>query len=265
MSRSRVLFAVLAMGLLASACTVYELDVDMEGCQDLSVGEQTELKVFRGGETGFTFGNSQWNHQSGPGALEVQQPTLVEYTATEPGSVVITWEAFWHGSMLLFPLSAYSGYPIPLSQTEFSSRCDFEVGAAAVAPAEEGGFEVTAVVTVSTVEGVFPVGAESAAIWRFVFDCPDGRCDVEVHDGGPYGDLAPFMAAYQGDLENFVFDFVLDTPNSATCEDDRWVGEIIPRGWDDQGPVGFTFTMVNELTCDNEDIVVEWEGEGTRG
>jgi hypothetical protein len=62
-----------------------------------------------------------------------------------------------------------------------------------------------------------------------------------------------------------VFGFVFDTPANPTCGDNRWVGEITPRGWDDRGPVEFTFTMVNELTCDTGDIVVEWEGEGTRG
>ena len=52
----------------------------------------------------------------------------------------------------------------------------------------------------------------------------------ETH-GGPYGKPAAFVATYQDDIENFVFDFVLDTPSNEMCGDDRWVGDYtLPSG-----------------------------------
>jgi hypothetical protein len=223
------------------------------------VGERSDVYHFGEGRDDY-----EWNVE-GPGTLDVVDYYRATYTATEIGSVEITFVGFEAEDEIVLP-----GGSIMLSGVLWRGSCGFEVVAATVdpttAPPAPGiGYEVTAVVIVSTVEGLVPIGAESVAIWRFVFDCPDGRCDAEVHDGGPYGVLAPFMATYQADLENFVFDFVLDTPANPTCGDDRWFGEITPLGWDDQGPVVFTFTWRNELTCDTGDIIVEWEGEGTRG
>jgi hypothetical protein len=261
MSRSRILLALLTMSLLASACVLEASEIEIRLCEDLTVGEQTmmTLNYIPGGI--WERGHGSWR-KHGPGTLEPSESGWdALYTATQAGTVSIMWE----GSVKTKELMEGIGIPAyEVGELISSTWCDFQVFDVTVAPAEGIGYEVTAVVTVSTVEGVLPIGAESTASWRFVFDCPDGRCDAEVLDGGPYGALAPFMATYQADMENFVFDFVLDTPANLTCGDNRWVGEITPLGWDDEGPVGFTFTMVNVLTCDTGDIVVEWEGEGTR-
>jgi len=267
MSRSRFVLAVLALSLVAQACTVDVDEANMEGCEDLSVGEQAELEVVDISEYERPVDGSeaQWTHESGPGTLEADSDAFnrAQYTATEPGSVVITW--------YYIRLTGYefgiNSRPLLIATSSLttSARCALEVFDAAVTPAEGVGYEVTAVVTVSTVEGLLAVGSESVASWRLLFDCPDSRCDAEVHDGGPFGGMAPFIANYQDDVENFVFDFVLDTPANEECGDDRWVGEITPLSWDEEGPLGFSFRMVNVLTCDSGDIVVEWVGEGTRG
>ena len=185
--------------------------------------------------------------------------------------MIITWE---HLSYTPFVVSGellpYT-FMIPRSSVITNASCALEVVDATEARVEGTRYDVDAMVTESTVEGLLPIGMESTAIWRFEFDCPDGRCNAEVRDETPYGlptpygRSAPFTATYQADTENFVFDFVLETPANEQCGDDRWVGEIAPLNWDEQGPLGFTFRMVNVLTCDSGDLVVEWQGQGTRG
>ena len=117
-------------------------------------------------------------------------------------------------------------------------------------------------VTVSNVEGVAPVGPESESTWTFVFGCLDGRCDAEIRNGEPFGSLPPFTAAYRPEAEDFAFDF--DAGQTVSGGADRWVGNITPKAWDDEGPVEFTVSLVNVLECDTGDVIIEWEGEGVR-
>jgi hypothetical protein len=255
MRRPGAILALVAMVAAGSACAVDEYRDTLDTCQDMNVGETQRIDA-----SGYLaeIDDYEWE-LDGPGVL-TPRSVSADYEATDPGTARLRYEGWEVDELGLWAL--------PIGGARVVASCSIEVSAASAAPSTTAppaaGYAVTAIVTESTVEGLTPVGLETTATWQLVFECDDGRCDAEVIDGGPFGGLPPFVAVYDAANESYAIDFVLDTPDNPDCGDDRWVGEILPTGWDTDGPVEFSWSLVNHLVCDPADVVIEWEGAGTR-
>jgi hypothetical protein len=106
-------------------------------------------------------------------------------------------------------------------------------------------------------------GDQANATWRLAFGCADGRCDVEVRNGGPRGELPPFTAQYDPATEAYAFEWSVQSPGES-CPELRTTGQIEPVTWDARGPVRFRYRMEGVNHCAQADIRTVWEGTGRR-
>lgn len=256
MSRVVRFLALLAVIVAGSACAVTEYRGSLEPCQDMTVGETETLSALDAPVTQIE--DHRWTF-GGPGVF-TEDRWDVHYEATEPGTATFRYEG-WELDELL------DLWNINIGGNRYILSCVIEVSAAdsdSTTEPPSDSYTVVATVTESTVEEIAPIGFQTEATWRLLFDCDDGRCDAEIVDGGPFGRLAPFTAAYDADGERYVVDFTVDTPDDPNCGDDRWIGGITPTAWDSNGPAEFTWSLINHVICDTSDQVFEWEGTGTR-
>jgi hypothetical protein len=132
-----------------------------------------------------------------------------------------------------------------------------------VSPSPTPHTETYAVLSRVTASDVGGVGNRARARWTMVFACADGRCDAELHDGGPRGGLS-FPADYQPTTESYRFDFAVDLPTDSDCSTQDMTGRIEPAAWDSRGPLRFEYVLKSVLRCPRGDIRVTWTGEGRR-
>ena len=254
MKRLVILASSLVM-ILTTCAIVYE-EFERRDCDDpLTVGDQVEFAGVSSDEF-YDILSIVWS-LGGPGELVSDAATrTATYIATGPGEVFVSYVAI--GRDVEFPY---------MNSKQWDVFCTFTViDPGAAPPIPEGTpYEVITTVINSNVEGVAPAGQQTESAWAFDFECNSGRCDAVISNGGPHGALQPFIATYRPATEDSVFDFILETPNSTTCDEDRWSGQITPTNWDGDGPVRFGYFIVNVLECDTGDVFIEWEGEGRRG
>jgi hypothetical protein len=107
------------------------------------------------------------------------------------------------------------------------------------------------------------LGNRATATWRLAFVCPDGRCDAEVRNGGPRGQLEPFVATWVAAEEVYLFE-ATETLVGESCSEVRLTGRIEPDTWDARGPVRFRYRLDGVTRCSRADLHVTWEGTGRR-
>lgn len=270
MTRLRAHLVLAVLAVLFAACTVVEWEtLSLDGCTDLTVGGSTILETPRdfipGDEEGQTY---EWT-LDGPGELDLSVTSVplggAKYTATEPGTARVALDVLWIiGRAAGLPSSSIKIHDTCVIEVREADATSQPTSSTTTEPPTDA-YEVVSTVTVSNVEGVAPVGLEASAMWRFSLPCDDGRCDGELIDGGPWGDFEPFPLTYRDELADYTFEYLRPLLENHPCDEDRWTGEILPTEWGPDGPVAFTFFMVENMLCDTGDVVVEWEGTGRRG